>query len=304
MKITVLGLGAMGGLFGAYLSEHNDVTIVDINSELVKKVNSDGLAVCEPDGGVHIYRPKAVVSASGMPKTDLVILFVKSMYSESALLANKDIIGPDTFVMTLQNGSGHEEVLSKFTDESHIVIGTTQHNASVKKPGMTNHGGSGKTYFGCVDGDSQRLRPIADSFNKCKLDAEISDAVQKMIWNKMFTNVSASALTAILQMPLGYISENEYAWSLCRKLIEETVEVAGAMGMKFDRDEKIAEVKSVCNNSPGGLTSIYSDIKCGRKTEVDAISGSVVRAGKKCGVSTPSHDFVVELIHAMESRNI
>ena len=123
-----------------------------------------------------------------------------------------------------------------------------------------------------------------------------------MIWNKLFTNVSASALTGALQVPLGYISSNEHAWKLCCQLIREAVDAAAGLGMDFDYDEKVVEVKAVCDKSPNGLTSIYADLRDGRRSEVDTISGSVVRAGKKSGVATPSHEFLVELIHAMEGR--
>lgn len=145
-------------------------------------------------------------------------------------------------------------------------------------------------------------RSFADTFTECGLEADVSDGVQKMIWNKLFTNVSASALTGALQVPLGYISSNEHAWKLCCQLIREAVDAAAGLGMDFDYDEKVAEVKAVCDKSPNGLTSIYADLRDGRRSEVDTISGSVVRAGKKSGVATPSHEFLVELIHAMEGR--
>lgn len=302
MKIVVLGSGAMGGLYSAYLSRRNDVTVVDVNPAMVEKVNTVGLEVQEPNGSSAVYHPHAVLSTAGMEPAELVIVFVKAMFSESALNANKGIIGPDTYLMTLQNGSGHEDLLGKFVPQEHIIIGTTQHNASVADIAVTKHGGSGPTHMGCVTGDVSRLQKFADAFNACGLEADVSDGVQKMIWNKLFTNISASALTAALQVPLGYISANEYAWSLCCQLIREAVDVAAALGMDFDYDEKVAEVKAVCDSSPNGLTSIYSDIRLGRRTEVDTISGSVVRAGQKAGVPTPSHAFLVALIHALEGR--
>lgn len=303
MKIAVLGSGAMGGLFSAYLSKNNDVTVIDVNPALVEAVNAEGMRVREPDGSITAYHPKAVLSTGGMAVVDLVIIFVKSMFAESALSANRGIIGPDTWLMTLQNGSGHEDLLSKFTDEEHIIIGTTQHNANISELGVSNHGGSGITHLGCVAGDVARLQPVADAFTSCGLEADVSGGVQKMIWNKMFTNVSASALTGALQVPLGFIASDEHAWTLCCRLIREAVDVAAGMGMEFDYDAKVAEVKAVCENSPNGLTSIYADLKNGRKTEVDTISGSIVRAGSKCGVPTPSHAFLVELIHAMEGKS-
>lgn len=303
MKIAVIGSGAMGGLFSAYLSRHNEVTVIDVNSALVEKINADGMKVREPDGSVNTYHPTAVLNAAGMAPVDLIVVFVKAMFSESALTANKNIIGPNTFLMTLQNGSGHEDILRKFVDEAHVVIGTTQHNASISELGVSNHGGSGSTCIGCLTGDGNRLQPISDAFSACGLASRVSDGVQKMIWNKMFTNVSASALTGILQVPLGFIAQNASAWQLCQSLIREAVDAAAGLGMQFDYEEKVNEVRKVCENSPNGLTSIYADLKAGRKTEVDTISGSVVRAGKKCSVPTPSHEFVVDLVHSMEAKS-
>lgn len=302
MKIAVLGSGAMGGLFGSYLSRRNEVTVVDINAAVVDKINREGLEVLEPDGTSNVFHPKAVTTTEGMAPVDLVVVFLKAMFSEGALKANRGIIGPDTCLMTLQNGSGHEDTLGKFVPQENIIIGTTQHNASAAAPGVSKHGGSGITHLGCVTGSVQRFQPIADAFTACGLEADVSGDVQKMIWGKMFTNVSASALTAVLQVPLGYISREEHAWALCQTLIREAVDVAAALGMEFDCAQKIAEVKAVCDNSPEGLTSIYADLRDGRRSEVDTISGSVVRAGKKAGVPTPSHEFVVSLIHAMENR--
>lgn len=302
MKIAVLGAGAMGGLYGSYLSRENEVTMVDINETVVNKINSEGFEVREPDGSSNIFHPNAVTSTAGMAPVDVIIIFLNSRFTETALEGNKAIIGPNTCLMTMQNGSGHENLLGKFVPQENIILGTTQHNANVAGPGITNHGGSGMTYIGCVTGSADRFKPVADTFNACGLEAKVSDEVQKMIWNKMFTNVSASALTAITQMPLGYISFNEQAWELCQKLVREAVDVAKALGMDFDYEEKIADVKAVCDNAPKGLTSIYSDIKNGRRTEVDTISGSVVAAGKKVGVPTPTHDMVVTLMHALEGR--
>lgn len=302
MKIAVLGAGAMGGLYSAYLSRHNEVTVIDVNAQVVEKINEDGLEVQEPDGTSQVYHPHAVLSTEGMAPVDLIVVFVKAMFSESALNNNRGIIGPETYLMTLQNGSGHEDMLGKFVPQEHIIIGTTQHNASVAGFGVTKHGGSGMTHMGCVTGDVKRLQKFADAFTACGLDADVSDGVQKMIWNKMFTNVSASALTGALQVPLGFISADEHAWKLCCQLIREAVDVAAALGMDFDYDEKVAEVKAVCDKSPNGLTSIYADLRDGRRSEVDTISGSIVRAGVKAGVPTPSHRFLVDLIHAMENR--
>lgn len=302
MKIAILGAGAMGGLFSAYLSRAHEVTVIDVNAALVEKINADGLSVEEKDGTAAVMHPSATASTEGMQPVDLIVLFVKAMFSEAALAQNSAIIGPDTYLLTLQNGSGHEDVLRKFADDAHVVIGATQHNASIKAPGEIRHGGSGKTVIGCLGADSGHLQPIADAFSACGLACAVDADVQKLIWNKMFTNVSASALTGALQVPLGFIASDAHAWAVCTQLVREAVAVAAGMGMQFDFDEKLAEVKAVCEGAPNGLTSIYADLRDGRRTEVDTISGSVVRTSEKCGVPAPGHAMLVQLIHAMEGK--
>ena len=95
------------------------------------------------------------------------------------------------------------------------------------------------------------------------------------------------------------VADGEVVHAVCER---EAVDAAAGLGMEFDYDEKCAEVKGVCDRSPQGLTSIYADLRDGRRSEVDTISGSVVRAGIKGGVPTPTHAFLVELIHAMEDK--
>ncbi|MBQ7825630.1 MAG: 2-dehydropantoate 2-reductase [Clostridia bacterium] len=303
MRIAVIGAGAMGALYGGYLSRHNDVLLVDVNQTQVDTINEKGLIIHEPDGSQAVYHPRATVRPEGIEPVDVIVLFVKAMFSRAALENCRSIIGPDTYLMTLQNGSGHEDTLLEFADRDHVVIGTTQHNSAVLGFGEIRHGGSGKTCIGLTNGHAQRLAHVAQAFTACGLEAVCDDQVQKLIWGKMFTNVSASVLTGVLQVPLGYIAENAHAWALCERLVREAVAVAAGEGLTFDAEEKVAEVRGVCERSPKGLTSIYADLRDGRKTEVDTISGSVVRASQRNGVPAPTHEAMVALVHAMEGKN-
>ena len=130
----------------------------------------------------------------------------------------------------------------------------------------------------------------------------MSTDIKRQIWQKLFLNASASALTAILQVKLGYIMENAHAWLLAKRLIEEAVAVANADNRNFDADQVIADVRRVLVNARDGYTSIYADIRDGVSTEVDTISGSIVRTAERLGVPTPNHKLVVELIHALEGK--
>lgn len=304
MKIAVLGAGAMGMLFGGYLSEQNEVWLVEVNESRVEQINRGGVLIREKDGERRFF-PKATSDAAALGQMDLVLIFVKAMFTVDALQANRSLIGKDTYLMTLQNGAGHEEKLLRFADAEHVIIGSTQHNSSVIENGRIHHGGSGPTSIGLVSGGSEVLAPIAKTFTSCGLPCVTSNEVKKQIWTKLFTNTAASALTAVLQVPLGYIYNNADARELMHRLCREAVAVANAEGFaSFDAEEAIAGVETVCKNAREGYTSIYADVKAGRRTEVDTISGSVVETAKRLGVAVPYHEVIVALIHALEQKPI
>ena len=149
---------------------------------------------------------------------DLVIVFVKAMYTMPALEANRRVIGPHPYLMTLQNGAGHEARPLNFADQGHVIIGTTQHNGSLTGKDIVKQGGGGKTSMGLLAGNSERVQQVADAFTASGLECAATNEVKKQIWTKLFLNTSASALTAILQVPLGCILEDPYASKLMETL--------------------------------------------------------------------------------------
>lgn len=303
MNITILGAGAMGMLFGGYLSRENRVWLVDVDRARVEEINRTCILVKEANGTEERFAPPAVTDTEGMGPMDLVIVFVKSMYTAAALRANSGIIGPDTYIMTLQNGAGHEEKLRPFVGDDHIIIGTTQHNASLCGPAETYHGGSGMTFLGLLSGDPGSISHIAGTFQACGFDCRVTKDIRREIWMKLFTNSAASALTAILQTPLEFLVEDSWARELMERLCREAVAVANAdCDGGFDEDEIIRTVTDVCSRAKNGYTSIYSDIKNGRRTEVGSISGAVVEAARRTNISAPCHETVAALIHALEDR--
>jgi len=302
MKIAVIGAGAMGSIYGGHLSQHNKVYLLDTNQLVVDKINCDGVMLQENGADVS-YHPIAVTSAEEIGKVDLVILFVKSLFSKAALSCNKGMIGEQTYIMTLQNGGGHEDIISEFVSKDRIIIGTTEDNGAVLATGYVKHGGSGKTNIGMlVDDSNHYLEKLKETLNICGFVTIIHENIQELIWSKLFTNVSLSVLTGILQVNMGYIAQNPHAWSMTERLVKEAVAVSKGLEIVFDEAEILENIKKVSLNNPNGYTSIYADLRDGRRTEVDTISGFVVKASKKCGVPAPTHEFVVEMVHAMEAK--
>lgn len=303
MKIVVIGAGAMGSIYGSHLSKHNEVYLIDTNPDIVKTINTKGLKLQE-NGEDVLYRPNAVCSSQELGKADLVILFVKALYSAAALENNKNIIGKDTYLMTLQNGSGHEDIMVKAASLDHIIIGTTEDNGAILEAGYVRHGGAGRTNIGMLAEDKTgMLAKVKTIFDACGFDTVIRSNIQQLIWDKLLTNVSLSVVTGVLQVKMGFIAEDPSAWDLTKALLTEALSVATAMGLNFNEEEVTEHLRKTSKNNPEGCTSIYMDLMNGRRTEVDTISGSVVRSAEKYGVKVPTHKAMVNIVHAMEQRN-
>lgn len=280
------------------------MTLVDTNPKVVEAVAENGLKLQE-NGMDNIYHPAAKTSTKGMDFADLVIVLVKAPYTKAALFSDRNVIGPDTYVITLQNGSGHEDILSGFVDLSHIIIGKTEDDGTVLGAAYIRHGGVGNTNVGMLTEDKENFLPkLKEAFEGCGFNVRIQPKIQQLIWNKLFTNVSLSTVTGLLQVNMGYIAKNEYAWNLTMMLLHEAVETAHALGLEADEAALAEQIRKTSEGSPEGVTSICSDVRAGRRTEVDTISGSVVRAAKKAGVPVPCHEFLVNAIHALEGRNL
>lgn len=302
MKIIIVGAGAMGGLYGAYLSRKNQVIMIDTYEPAVEKINTEGIKVIESDGTETVYKDNLTAFASGMcrEKADLVIMFVKSTYLEAALEQNKRLFYEDTVVMSLQNGAGNDRKIARYVKDENIIIGTSKHNAASQGCAVVKHTGYGTTTIGSNHGAVKILEEIHDTLNACGLDTVISDDIQRIIWSKLFVNLSINTFTAITQTPIGYMLENEDAWNFAKRLVYEAVEVAEEDGTYFDRREALEYVREVCEKAAKGYSSMYQDRKKKLKTEIDAINGAIVEQAKLYGVPVPYNSLIVDLVHAIE----
>lgn len=190
MKIAVLGAGAMGCLYGAYLSKKNQVLMIDSYRPQVEAIRESGIAVVETDGSESYYKENisAFLSGECPKKVDLVIVFVKSTNTETALEENRNLFSDETLVMTLQNGAGNDRKVAKYADSKNILIGTSKHNAINLGSGRTRHGGSGVTTIGSNAHCTEPLERVAEILRACGFEVTVSDDIQRIIWSKLFVN--------------------------------------------------------------------------------------------------------------------
>ena len=301
MKIVIIGAGAMGCLYGAYLSEKNEVTMLDVYEPQVDAINKNGITIVEPDGIERQYK-KVCAMKSGTCESvaDLVVVFVKSIYSENSLEENNALFGPDTVVMTLQNGAGNDRKIAKYVSRENIVIGTSKHNSINLGGGKVSHTGAGITTIGSNLGRIEALSKIEEVLSQSGFETEVSDDIQRIIWSKLFVNLSINTFTAITRAPIGFMIENQYAWDFAEKMICEAVDVAEADGTHFSYMEVLNMVHHVCENLEKGYSSMYQDVTRGIPTEIDAINGAIVQQAKLYNVPAPYNTLIVDLIHAIE----
>ena len=287
MKITVIGPGAMGLLFGGKLAACADVSLIGSNPKNLKEINENGVTIKRGDSSVTRKIP-AYQGGSCSEPVDVVMLFTKAYQIRDVLSENRGLIGPDTLLLTLQNGAGHERVMREFADSAHVLIGTTKQGSSRESASVIINSGLGETVFGGAPAegepgpDKERLEELRSVFERAGFPCAVSSGV--------------------LQVAQGYVAENENAWSICQDLIREICAAAAGQGAIFDPEEQILRVRDHLRNAPGGFTSIYSDLKNGRKTEADFICGAVVRAAQDQGLRVPVQETILRLVHAMEER--
>jgi 2-dehydropantoate 2-reductase len=234
---------------------------------------------------------------------DLVIVLVKSYHTREAIRAAAAIIGPETVVMSLQNGLGHEDILAEEVGRGRVMAGKTYVGGVFLAPGHVRSGVVGKeTIIGELDGTiSPRAQSIADYFNAAGLLTHLSDNIMGTMWDKLFINVAGGGLTAITGLTYGGLYASPILEETALAAIGEGISVAQAAGVAIS----ITDPRTAWTLASAGLpaefkTSMLQSLQSGNSTEVDYIHGSVVRWGAKLGVATPVNATIVACVKGIE----
>lgn len=298
MKIAIIGSGAMGSLYGGILAESgHEVYFIDVFKEHVDAINSNGLCIIKDGEERYIKNVKAFVDSNVIGIVDLAIVFVKSTITDIAVEGNKNILGKDTSVLTLQNGLGNIEKINKVVDISQIIVGTSANGASFVEPGKIRHSGHGGTVLGEITGEvTERIKEIHKIMDLKELgNAKISQNVMSLIWEKLIVNCGINPLTALTNMKNGELLENKESEDILEKIVAEAIMVAEKSNIKLNFDNA-NYCKEVCRATSENTSSMLSDVLNNRKTEIMNINGAIVRIGEELGIDTPYNRTLTNLI--------
>jgi 2-dehydropantoate 2-reductase len=308
MRVAVMGSGGLGGYFGARLAKGGaDVSFI-ARGEHLEAMRRGGLRI---DGGpdpFHLAHVRATDDPAEIGHVDLVMVCVKLWDTEAALEQLRPLVGPQTGLVSFQNGVLKDTYLRAAYDESHLLGGVAYVATTVSEPGVISRTGPLQRL---IVGEFDRRRSArVDAFQAAALsggiDLEVSDDIRRAIWEKFVFLVGLSATTTTMRVPIGPIRENPQSRALLLDLMREVVAVGRAHGVSLPEDYAEQRLKFTDGVSPKMTSSMHHDLERGTRLEVRWLSGGVVELGKQVDVDTPLNRAVADLlsIHANGSLNL
>ncbi len=301
MKIVMMGSGGVGGFFGGRLARTGvDVSFVARGAHLAAMQNEGLVIENEPQGDIRLPNVRASTDPAAFGRADLVIISVKLWDTESAAQAIKPIVGPETAVLSLQNGVIKDEILRREFPERSIMGGVAYVATHIARPGVIHQTGTmQRVIVGEYDGrPSERARALHEALLRSGVTAELSGDVRRSIWEKFVFLVGLSATTATTRKPLGAVRENPRSRAFLLEIMREVVRVGRAHGVALPEDYADQRL-AFADTLPYDMTSSMAhDLERGNRLEVDWLSGGVVTLGREAGVPTPANEEVCALLAA------
>ena len=306
MRVVIIGAGALGGLVGAQLTlGGEDVTLIEINKARVKLLRESGLFVSEGTSGETCVPVRIKSSIGGLPVADLVFVSVKSYQTEVALRASLPVIGPETFVLSMQNGIGNTDIMAGIVDPSQVLSGITYHSIQHTGPNRIRYRpGIKPIQIAPYDGSiTAKIERVGEIFRASGLDTEVRDQIDDVIWQKLLHNAVVNPVSALTGLTCRELLDDPDMQSFMRDLCLEIVEVMKARGVPIVNEEDpyapvINSQKALGKNRP----SMWQDLARSCVTEVDAINGAVVREAERLGLDAPHNRGLTRFIHSRERQ--
>jgi 2-dehydropantoate 2-reductase len=304
VRIAVFGAGGIGGYFGGRLASAGaDVHLIARGPHL-RALRADGLRVRSVRGDsatvVHATDDPADVGAC-----DCVLFCVKAYDTQEAAEQLAPLLHEETAVVSLQNGVDNEEKIAAAIGANHVLGGVAYVFASVVEPGVIRHtGGAGGFTFGELDGSqSERGARLCDLCGEAGIPAELVADIRARLWQKFAFICAQGGVTASARVALGQIRETPETWHLFVRIVDEVVALAAAEGVSLAPEVAAAPLAWARSLEPTVLSSLHDDLVHGRRMELEALHGFVVRRSGEHGLQAPISEMIYALLkpHALHN---
>jgi 2-dehydropantoate 2-reductase len=303
MRLVVFGAGGIGAYYGAGFSKGGaEVSLIARGAHL-EAIRRDGLTI-ETAEGTELHRLRATDDPTEIGPVDVVLFCVKSYDTETAAAALAPLLGPDTAVVSLQNGVDNEAKIAGAIGWQHVLGGAAYIFAVVRSPGVVVASGPRSIVFGEWGGEpSPRVEAILDAAEAGGVGALWTDDIQAAKWEKYVLLAALSAVSAATQLPLGDIRRSPAAVTLMRDLMTEVWAVGRASGVALDVDLVERQLGLVLVQGEDSKASLHNDLVAGRRMELDALQGATIRLGGELGIATPNMTAVYAILEPWAIRN-
>jgi len=239
--------------------------------------------------GDWTVRAPAVERLDGLPPADLVLFCVKSFDTEEAAALIRPVVGPDTGVLSIQNGVDNEEKLGRVLGAGHVLGGAVRVFATIEAPGVITHVFGGHLIFGEMDGrETPRAQALLAACRKASIPAELVPDVTRALWDKYVFLTTHAGMTALTRCPAGVLRALPEVREVYRRLASEIIAVGRAAGVKLDDAMLEQGFKFLDTVAPNAYSSLHHDLTHGKRLELEALHGHVVRLAERHQVPAPT----------------
>jgi 2-dehydropantoate 2-reductase len=304
MRIAIFGAGSVGGYFGGRLSQAGEDVVFIARGEHLNTMLNQGLRVDSINGDFVVQPVQATDDPSIIGKVDMVLVGVKAWQVSEAAEAMRPLIGPETFVLPLQNGLEAPAQLSEILGDQHVLGGLCGLFSYVMGPGHIVHAGYDPfVKFGELDNHrSQRIELLLDTFKRAEINAEIPPDIQVAMWMKFMFVTVFSGIGAVTRAPVGIWRSLPETRLMAELSLQEIIAVATARAISLP-EEALQTIMTMYDGfDPQQTASLQRDVMEGRPSELEAQIGAVVRFGQKADMATPQHTFIYRSLLPMELR--
>jgi 2-dehydropantoate 2-reductase len=282
--VLIVGTGAQACLFGGRLAAAGvRVAMLGTWPEGLEALERAGVRVVQPDGAERVYPVRATSDPAACAGTQHALVLVKSWQTERAGRQLGQCLGGDGVALTLQNGLGNRETLVQALGDERVALGVTTTGATLLGPGRVRAGGEGPVTIGA----QERVEPLAELLEEAGFEVRLVAGLDELVWGKLVINAAINPLTALLGVPNGELLRRPQAREMMAAAAKETASVATALGINLEMADPVAAAEEVARRTASNHSSMLQDVRRGAPTEIDAICGGIVEAGKRAGVLTP-----------------
>lgn len=304
MKIAIVGAGAMGCVYAALMADAgNEVWAIDTWQEHVDAIAANGLRL-EGASGDRTVALGATADPAAAGPCDLVIIATKAPQVEVAAAGARALLGPETPVLTIQNGLGSAAKVARIVGPERVIVGVVGgFGASIRAPGHAHHNGMELMRLGESDGAvTPRLERIAALWRDAGFTVRCFDDIEQLVWEKLICNVCYSGTAALTGLTVGAIIADPDTWPIASGCAREAYLVARARNIRLDIDDPVAYVRDFGAKIPDARPSMLLDHMSGRRSEIDAINGAIPPEALALGLEAPCNSLVSALVRAKEAR--